>query len=347
MRRIRAAAAAVTMIALAGCGAQVFEKETASFASSASGVEQVWVQLYDRIDASAQAERDRVRIREGWDFNLSPRCGRLSRDLTEPLPDATDKDARKAEIERRNQLLESCALTERRAGLAPADARPVSVKKFDRSLLTYASSITAYGSALANLTEAEDQDALRTAASDMADSLTKAGEKLRDRAELDIDVAGPISALASLYAEARIASFERAKYRTLVDVVEGSNGAIQRMTQRLAEVEPELRADLLDAQSDAVRQAVRDLRNLPRNASRAERERRQSAAIARMAEYKAYASTLVGGGASYADVGRAHQALADAIADPDNFELAKNAAENLKGLGEAVKDAANAFGANL
>ena len=144
-----------------------------------------------------------------------------------------------------------------------------------------------------------------------------------------------------------MASLERAKYNTLVEVVRRSDPAVQRLSARLAEVEPELRADLLETQSDAVRLAVRDLRNLKASASRAERSSYQQAAIDRMAEYKAYAGSLVSGGVSYSAVGAAHSALLQTIEDPDKFKLAKAAADRLKDLGEAVKDAADAFGVDI
>ncbi|MGD1926289.1 MAG: hypothetical protein ACFB03_19200 [Paracoccaceae bacterium] len=347
MRRIRAVAAAFAVAALAGCSAQVFEKETASFASSASGVEKVWTELYDRIDASAQAERDRLRVRERWALSIDPSCGQFAFLLAQPVPADADEDARKAFVKQRNDLLEGCQLYERQSAVPLSDARRVQVNASDRRLLIYTKAITDYSASLASLTAAQDEDALRAAATDMAGSLSEAGASLQELGDLEFDVAGPVTALSAVYAEARLASLDRLKYNPLVDVVRATDPAIQRMTTSLAEVEAPLRAGLLQAQFDAIRTADRDLFTLPKSASRTERAKRQQAMIDRMAEYKAFAGTLVDGGASYTQVGAAHAALLATIEDPDKFELAKQAADRLKELGEAVKDAANAFGADF
>lgn len=347
MQSFRSVALFCAVLSLSACGARVFEAETKSFADATTGVEEVWSALYDRLDAVDQSALDRQRVREGWAFRTTRTCRNDLTDLAEPLDSGLSEADRKVEIARRKALVDACYLTERVVGADPSELRRVESARQNRKLLEIGGFLSAYAKALAELTAAQDEAALRTAATDMAASLNKASTKLARRADLDIDVSGPISALASVYAEARLASLERAKYQTLVEVVRRSDGAVQRLSKRLAEVEPGLRADLLDAQSNAVRLAVRDLRQLKASAPQVERARRQQAAIDRMAEYKAYAGSLVAGGVSYASVGAAHAALLQAIEKPNNFKLAKSAADRLKDLGEAVKEAAEAFGADI
>lgn len=347
MKSFRHLALLCAALTLSACGARVFEAETKSFADATTGVEQVWSALYDKLDSAEQGARDRIRLREGWSFRATRSCRNDLTELAEPLDTGLSKDARKAEIARRNALVEACYLTERKVGAEPSELRRITVARQNRKLLEIGAYLSAYGKGLAQLTASQDEGGLRTAATEMAASLNKASTKLAARADVDIDVTGPVSALASVYAELRLASLERAKYRTLVNVVRKSDPAVQRLTASLTEVEPELRADLLDTQSDAVRLAIRDLRNLKASAPRAERARRQQAAIDRIAEYKAYARSLAAGGVSYASVGAAHAALLQAIENPDKFELAKSAADRLKDLGEAVKEAAEAFGADF
>lgn len=347
MHIVRMTALICALMAISACGARVFQAETKSFADATAKVETVWTALYDKLDAAAQAERARLRVWENWAFRVTRACRNDLVDLAEPVAAGLSAEDRTAEIARRKAVVASCYLTERRVGTDPSELRRIAVAGQDRELLELAGFLTGYASGLADLTAAADEAALRTAASDMAASITKAGEKVASRTSLDLEIAGPVSALANVYSELRLAGFERTKYNTLVKVVRRTDPAVQRLTARLAEIEPDLRADLLETQSDAVRLAVRDLRNLKASASRAERASYQQAAIDRMAEYKAYAGSLVSGGVSYAAVGAAHTALLQAIEEPDKFKLAKSAADRLKDLGEAVKDAAEAFGLDI
>lgn len=350
MKRLRQAAVAATALLLSACSAQVFEKETEAFASAASGVEEVWTTVYDRIDAAEQEERDRIRVRENWAFEVSRGCRQLARDpdaLADPIATELDADALKAEIARRNALIDACFLTERRPGVTPDTARTVVATQADRGALALGRVITEYAEALAELTTAQDPGELRSAAASMGATLGKASGKIGPDVGLEVDLSGPLGLLASIYGELRLASIEQAKYRTLRRVVRQMDAPVQRITARLAEIEPVLRADLLDTQSDALRQAVRDLRGLKPSASRTERALRQQAAIDRLAEYKAYARTLARGGISYRSVGTAHAALADAIEDPDRFELAKKAVELIKDMGESLKDASEALAKDL
>ncbi|MEM0988356.1 MAG: hypothetical protein AAGK00_05705 [Pseudomonadota bacterium] len=329
---------------LQGCSPAVFKKQTAEFAGAAGTVEQTWIALHDEYDALKQAERDRDRIRQEWVFDVSPACGQFAGMLAPALGADLSAEDRKAAIERREAVVKACALVRLQAD-QPAPG--VIVEPVDRRLLPYAKAITAYADGLALLTAAADEASFRGAAAELGASLGKAGSSLAQLGDADIDVSGPISALASVYAEITLATFEHRKYTALRDVVRDSEGAIDRLTTRLAGLETRLRQRLLQAQFKALRAAAADLESLPNGAPRAERLKRQQAVMDRLAEYQAYAKTLTQGGASYRAVGAAHAALLEAVNNPDSFELAKAAAERIKAVGDAAKDAADALKLDL
>ena len=361
---MRLIVAIVGAVLIAGCSSRVFEKETAGFQDAAAGVETAWIGLYDKLDALKQAELDRDRIRENWKFSVSGQCAKFSRILADPPKADLGEAARKAALKTRRELVEGCTLFRRQTDKSAPDE--VFVKPEDRSLLPYAKAISDYAAALAALAAAEDEAAFRTAATEAGASLGTASDALKEFGDADYDLAGPISALASIHAEIRLAGIERRRYNTLRDVVEQTDDAIQHMTEKLASVEVPLRRKLLDAQYDAIRKTEQDLRSSLRaeekptraeaplrrklldaqyNAIRkAERVKRQQAVIERLLEYRAYARTLVSGGVSYAAVGEAHTQLLNAVRSPDDFHLARMAVERLTSIGEAAKETVSALG---
>ena len=329
----------VAAVLIAGCGPRVFEKETAGFRDAATGVEIAWIGLHDKVDALNQAERDR--IRDDWEFSVSERCAEFASILARPPNGDLEEAAGKAALKTRRELIEDCTLFRRQAN---KPAPEVFVVPVDRRLLPYAKAISDYAAALAALTAAEDEAAFRTAVAEAGASLGMAGDALNQLGDTDIDITGPISALASVYAEIHLAGIERRKYNTLRDVVVRTDGAIQRMTEKLERVEVPLRRRLLQFQYHAIDKAERDLRELTPHSPRADRVKRQQAVIDRLLEYRAYAKTLVLGGVSYGAVGEAHTQLLKAVRSPDDFQLARLAVERLKRIGEAAKEAAAALG---
>ena len=331
----------VAAVLIAGCSTRVFEKETAGFRDAATGVETAWIGLHDKIDALRQAEHDRDRIREDWKFGVSEQCAKFASALAHPPKGDLEQAARKAALKARRELIEECTLFGRQADKS---APEIFVDPVDRRLLPYTKAISDYAAALAALTAAEDEAAFRTAAAEAGASLGMTGDTLKQLGDTDIDITGPISALASVYAEIHLAGIERRKYNTLRNVVVRTDDAIQRMTERLAKAEVPLRQRLLEAQYQAIDNAERDLRALTPRSPRADRVKRQQAVIDRLLEYRAYARTLVAGGASYGAVGEAHTQLLNAVRSPDDFQLALLAVERLKGIGEAAKEAVAALG---
>ena len=328
-------------VLIAGCSPRVFEKETAGFRDAAKGVETTWIALHDKVDALKQADRDHERVRDEWGFSVSEQCAKFALDLAGPPKAGPGKAARKAALKTRRELIQNCTLFRRQAD-KPAPG--VFVDGQDRQLLPYAKAISDYAAALAALTAAEDEAAFRTAAAEAGASLGKVGDALKQLGDTDIDITGPISALAAVYAEIRLAGIERRKYNTLRDVVERTDDAIQRMTEKLARAEKPLRRRLLQAQYQAIDKAEQDLRTLKPSSPRPERVKRQQVVIDRLLEYRAYARTLVRGGLSYSAVGEAHTKLLDAVRSPDDFQLARLAVERLESIGEAAKETAAALG---
>ena len=326
---------------IAGCSPRVFEKEAAGFRDAATGVETAWIGLHDKVDALNQAERDRIRIRDDWNFSVSEQCAKFVSDLAHPPKGDLQEAARKAALKTRRELVDDCTLFRRQAD---KPAPEVFVDPVDRRLLPYAKAISGYAAALAALTAVQDEAAFRTAAAEAGASLGMAGDALKQFGDTDIDITEPISALASVYAEIHLTGIERRKYNTLRDVVVRTDGAIQRMTEKLAKAEVPLRQRLLQTQYQAIDKAERNLRALTPCAPRADRVKRQQAVIDRLLEYRAYARTLVLGGASYGAVGEAHTQLLNAVRSPDDFQLAQLAVERLKSIGEAAKEAVAALG---
>ena len=248
--------ALVGAVLIAGCSSRVFEKETAGFRDAATGVETAWIGLYDKLDALEQAEQDR--IREDWKFfSRTKQCAKLVRVLAVPPKVDLDEAPRKAALKSRRELVEDCTLFGRQTD--KSKPKEVFVKPEDRQLLPYAKAISDYAAALAALAAAEDEAAFRTAAAESGASLGTASDALKEFGGSDFDLAGPISALASIHAEIRLAGIERRKYNTLRYVVEETDRAIQHMTKKLAEAEVPLRRKLLQAQYDAIRNAEKDL----------------------------------------------------------------------------------------
>ena len=338
---MRLTIAIVAAVLIAGCSPRVFEKETAGFRDAATGVETAWIGLHDRVDALRQAERDRSR--DDWEFSVSESCAKFASVLAHPPKGDLEEAARKADLKTRRKLIEDCTLFRRQAD-KPAPG--VFVDPVDRRLLPYAKAISDYAAALAALAAAEDEAAFRTAVAEAGVSIGMAGDALKQLGDTDIDITGPISALAAVYAEIHLAGIERRKYNTLRDVVERTDGAIQRMTEKLAAAEVLLRQRLLQAQYKAIDKAEQDLRALKPCSPRADRVKHQQAVIDRLLEYRAYARTLVLGGAGYGAVGEAHTQLLNAVRSPDDFQLARLAVERLKSIGEAAKEAAAALGLN-
>ena len=329
---LRLITAIMAVVMIASCSPRVFEKETARFRDAAIGVELAWTGLHDRVDALNEAERERERIRDNWGFSISEQCASFASDLASP-PEGG--------LEGRQELIMNCTLFQRQTD-KPAPG--VFVDPVDRQLLPYAKAISDYAAALAALTAAEDETAFRTAAVEVGASLGTAGDALKQLRDTDIDITKPISSLASVYAKIRLTGIERRKYNTLRDVVVRTDGAIQRMTERMAKVEVHLRQRLLLAQYRAIVSAERDLRALTPHSPRAERVKRQQAVINQLLEYRAYARTLLRGGVSYGDVGEVHAQLLSAVRSPDDFQLARLAVERLKSIGEAAEETATALG---
>ena len=332
----------VVVVLIAGCSPRVFEKETAAFRDASIGVETAWIGLHDKVDSLKQVDRDHLRIREHWMFSVDESCAKFASVLAQPPREDLEEAARKAALEGRRELIDNCTLFQRGTGKSAPD---IFVDPVDRQFLPYAKAISDYAAALAALTAAEDEAALRSAGAEVSASLSSAGDALKDLGNTDdIDINGPISALASVYVEIRLAGIERHKYNTLRDVVEGTDDAIQHMTEKLAGAEADLRKRLLNAQLNAIRKAEQDLRALTSCSPSAEWAQRQQAVIDRMLEYRAYAKTLVAGGVSYRDLGDAHTKLLNAVLSPDDFELAWLAVERLNSIGEAAKETATALG---
>lgn len=334
---MRVIIAIIVVSLIAGCSLRVFEKETAGFKDAATGVEIAWIGLYEKVDALRQAERDHVRIHQNWKLMASKECARLY-ELAFPPKAGLDEAAHKKALKNRHELIEVCTLDRH---LADESEHGVFVDPVDRGLLPYAKVISDYAAALAALTAAEDEAAFHVAVAEARASFGKVSDALNQLGNADTHISGPISALATVFAEIYLAGIERRKYNTLRDVVEGADGPIQLMTDRLAMAEVLLRKRLLQAQYDAINRAENELVSC---LSRAECAERQQMVIDRLLEYRAYARTLVPGGVSYHAVGEAHAQLLKAVRSPDDFQAAVLVAERLKSIGEAVKETVVALG---
>lgn len=336
---MRQAIVLLALLALTACSTRAFEAETKAFQEGVSGTGEALIAIWDRTDALAQAERDRQRVRENWSFDLTD-CRSVFLTLATALP--ADESARKTAVKTRKDALAACELiqTRRDGKRVSVSADPVA----NRKLMPAIEALNVYADGLAALTAAPDEAAFRASVSDMANALTKVGEKLKDARNSDFEVSGPVSALTSVLGEVALAGLEARKFRTMRRIVRDTDASVQNVTGKMAALEAQFRQQLLLAQNQAVQRAVDDLFTSRRSASRADRIALQQAAIDRLAEYKAFAASLTRGGVSYANVGAAHAALLDAVNNPDRVESAKLAFKRLKSLGDAAKDAKKALG---